>query len=78
MLLQCQLNKTGLVEVVMLKSSEISKLSAKELTEKVAALKTELFNKKFNKFTTGTEKPHVVKQLKKDIARLLTQKNAKK
>jgi large subunit ribosomal protein L29 len=62
----------------MLKSSEISKLSAKELTEKVAALKTELFNKKFNKFTTGTEKPHVVKQLKKDIARLLTQKNAKK
>jgi large subunit ribosomal protein L29 len=78
MLLQSLLNKTGLVEVVMLKSSEISKLSAKELTEKVAALKTELFNKKFNKFTTGTEKPHVVKQLKKDIARLLTQKNAKK
>jgi large subunit ribosomal protein L29 len=77
MLLQSLLNKTGLVEVVMLKSSEISKLSAKELTEKVAALKTELFNKKFNKFTTGTEKPHVVKQLKKDIARLLTQKNAK-
>ena len=77
MLRQSLLNTTGLVEVVKLKSSEISKLSAKELTEKVAALKTELFNKKFNKFTTGTEKPHVVKQLKKDIARLLTQKNAK-
>ncbi len=62
----------------MVKSSEISKLSVKEITEKVASLKTELFNQKFNKFTTGTEKPHTVKALKKDIARLLTFKNAKK
>lgn len=62
----------------MLKSSEISKLSEKELTEKVATLKTELFNQKFNKFTTGVEKPHQVKELKKDIARLLTALNAKK
>ena len=62
----------------MLKSSEISKLSAKELTEKVTSLKVELFNKKFNKFTTGIEKSHTVKDLKKDIARLLTAKNAKK
>lgn len=62
----------------MLKSSEISKLSEKEITEKVNALKVELFNKKFNKFTTGVEKPHTVKELKKDIARLLTAKNAKK
>jgi large subunit ribosomal protein L29 len=62
----------------MVKSSEISKLSDKELTEKVATLKTELFHKKFNKFTTGTEKPHTVKLLKKEIARLLTAKNAKK
>lgn len=62
----------------MLKTSEISKLSAKELNEKVASLKGELFNNKFTKFTTGTEKPHVVKQIKKDIARLLTVKNAPK
>jgi large subunit ribosomal protein L29 len=62
----------------MLQSSEISKLSVKEITEKVNSLKVELFNKKFNKFTTGTEKPHTVKELKKDIARLLTLKNAKK
>lgn len=62
----------------MLKTSEISNLSAKELTEKVATLKAELFNKKFNKFTTGTDKPHLVKEIKKDIARLLTVKNAKK
>jgi large subunit ribosomal protein L29 len=62
----------------MLKTSEISKLSEKELTEKVASLKTDLFNNRFNKFTTGSDKPHVVKQIKKDIARLLTFKNAKK
>ncbi len=61
----------------MLKTSDILKLSAKELTEKVSSLKAELFNKKFTKFTTGTEKPHAVKAIKKDIARLLTQKNAK-
>lgn len=62
----------------MLKTSEISKLSAKEVTEKVASLKSELFNTKFNKFTTGNEKPHMVKQLKKDIARLLTFQSATK
>ncbi len=62
----------------MLKTSEFSKLSAKELNEKVASLKGELFTNKFTKFTTGSEKPHVVKQIKKDIARLLTVKNAPK
>jgi len=62
----------------MLKTSEISKLSAKEITEKVATLKAELFNNKFNKFTTGSDKPHKAKELKKDIARLLTFKNVKK
>lgn len=62
----------------MLKTSEFSKLSAKELNEKVTSLKGELFTNKFTKFTTGSEKPHVVKQIKKDIARLLTVKNAPK
>jgi len=62
----------------MLKTSEISKLSEKEIVEKIANLKTELFNLKFNKFTTGNDKPHLVKELKKDIARLFTFLNAKK
>jgi large subunit ribosomal protein L29 len=62
----------------MLKTSEISKLSEKDLKTKVATLKAELFTNKFTKFTTGTEKPHVVKEVKKDIARLLTALNAKK
>ena len=62
----------------MLKTADISKLSAKELNEKVSSLKAELFTNKFTKFTTGSDKPHVVKQTKKDIARLLTVKNAPK
>lgn len=62
----------------MLKTSDISKLSEKEIIEKVASLKSELFNTKFKKFTTGGEKPHQVKDLKKDIARLLTFLSAKK
>ncbi len=61
----------------MLLTSDLSKLSVKEIAEKVIVLKAELFTKKFNKFTTGTEKAHTVKELKKDIARLLTAKNAK-
>jgi ribosomal protein L29 len=61
----------------MLKTSDISKLSEKEITEKVANLKTDLFNNRFNKYTTGSDKPHVVKQIKKDIARLLTFLSAK-
>ncbi len=61
----------------MLKSSEISNLSAKEINEKVATLKLELFNTKFNKHTTGVEKQHKLKEIKKDIARLLTVKNSK-
>ena len=61
----------------MLKNSEFSKLSVKEISEKITSLKSELFTKKFTKFTTGTDKPHVAKALKKDIARLLTLKNAK-
>ena len=61
----------------MLKTSEISNLSEKELTQRVSTLKADLFNNRFTKFTTGTDKPHVSKQIKKDIARLLTAKNAK-
>ena len=62
----------------MLKTSEISKLSEKEVIEKISTLKSDLFNNRFTKFTTGSDKPHVVKEIKKDIARLLTFKNAAK
>lgn len=62
----------------MIKYAEVTKLAEKDLLAKVAVLKTELFNAKFSKHTVGVGKPHMVRDLKKDIARLLTALNAKK
>jgi len=62
----------------MLKTADLMKLNKIDILNKVASAKTELFNLKFTKFTTGNEKPHLAKELKKDIARLLTALNAKK
>jgi large subunit ribosomal protein L29 len=58
--------------------TEFKKLSQKEMPAKLAAMKLELFNTKFQKHTTGIQKPHVLKNLKKDIARLQTVMNEKK
>ena len=68
-------NRSRINEVYILESAEIKKLTESEITDKINLLKKELFEKKFNKFTTGNEKPHLVKSIKKDIARLLTHKN---
>ena len=50
----------------------------KEIQAEVLNLKARLFEEKFKKHTTGIEKPHVVKGIKKDIARLLTTLNSNK
>lgn len=62
----------------MMKYSEAAKMSKKDILEKVAVLKTEMFNAKFLKHTVGVDKPHTKRVIKKDIARLLTAMNAKK
>ncbi len=49
-----------------------------QTTGTVAELKTQLFNLKFNKHTSGIEKPHKIKAIKKEIARMLTKANAAK
>jgi large subunit ribosomal protein L29 len=61
----------------MLKISEITKLNKKEIEAKVSDLKLELFNMKMQRVSSGLEKPHRVKEIRKDIARLLTVKNTK-
>jgi len=55
-----------------------TKTTTAPTTGSVAELKTQLFNLKFNKFTSGVEKPHKIKALKKEIARILTKQNATK
>ncbi|MBT3235046.1 MAG: 50S ribosomal protein L29 [Bdellovibrionales bacterium] len=60
----------------MLKLSEIKEWDAKLIESKVDDLRNELFRVRMLKKTSGVEKPHQIKDLKKDIARLLTVKNA--
>lgn len=62
----------------MLKMSDIQSWDEKMILSKVSELRTELFNQRMQKATTGLEKPHRVKVAKKDIARLLTVLNSKK
>lgn len=56
----------------MLKISEISKLDSKAITQKVSELRRELFDMKLQKATTNIEKTHLLRENKRDIARLLT------
>ena len=61
----------------MLKISEISKLEGSAINLKVSELRKELFNLRLQKNTTSVEKSHLLTNLKKDIARLLTVLNSK-
>lgn len=61
----------------MLKMSEIKKLDSTAINQKVTELRRELFNIRLQKNTTSIEKPHLLQELKKDIARLLTVLNVK-
>lgn len=56
----------------MLKMSEINKLDASAINQKVSELRKELFDLRLQKATTSVEKSHLLTELKKDIARLLT------
>lgn len=61
----------------MLKMNEVKDLDAKVLDQKVVECRKELRAIKLQKVTSGIEKPHRIKVLKKNVARLLTAKNAK-
>lgn len=60
-----------------LKMTEIKQLDNEQALAKVSTLKRELFELKFSKHTGVVEKPHTIKIVKKNIARLLTHINAK-
>lgn len=61
----------------MLKISEINKMDATAIGQRVSELRKELFDLRLQKNTTNLEKPHLLKGLKRDIARLLTVLNSK-
>lgn len=60
-----------------MKMEDITKLSEKDVVAKVSELKRELFELKMQAGVSGLEKPHRVKEIKKDVARLKTSLNAK-
>ncbi|MEC7275990.1 MAG: 50S ribosomal protein L29 [Bdellovibrionota bacterium] len=62
----------------VLKYNEIKDLDAAAIDTKVNEMRREIFTMKMEKSTTGLEKPHNLKVLKKNIAKLLTAKAAKK
>ena len=56
----------------MIKMTEIRKLTTKELNKKLEENKKELFNLKFALSTGNLEKPHRIKELRHDVAKIKT------
>ena len=61
-----------------MKIKEISKMSKDELKNKVNSLKKDLFNFRFRKVNGQLESPAKISEIKKQVARVLTQLNIKK
>lgn len=62
-----------------MKATELRNLSVEELETKLAELKKELFNLRFQSAVNQLENPHKITEVKRDIARVLTvirEKNA--
>ena len=59
-----------------MKASEIRALSAEQRGKKLAELKEELFNLRFQQAINQLENPMRIKAVKKDIARIMTVERA--
>ena len=55
-----------------MKATELKELTVEELNGKLVALKEELFNLRFQHAINQLDNPHVISDVKKDIARVLT------
>ena len=60
-----------------MKATDIRKLSEKELNEKLADLKDQLFKLRFQHAVNQLDNPHKIADVKKDIARVMTVINEK-
>ena len=56
----------------MIKMTEIRKLTTQELNKKLEENKKELFNLKFAASTGNLEKPHRIKELRHEVAKIKT------
>ena len=55
-----------------MKMSEIRKLTTEDLNKRLEENKKELFNLKFASATGSLEKPHRIKELRHDVAKIKT------
>ena len=55
-----------------MKASEMQSMSVEELSKKLADLKEELFNLRFQHAINQLDNPHKIDDVKKDIARVMT------
>ena len=55
-----------------MKTSEIRKMSVNDIKNKIAEIKTELFELRMKQATGTLEKPHMINALRKEVARLKT------
>ena len=60
-----------------MKKVEIKKLSKDEMNNKINSLKKDLFNIRFKKVHGQLEDTAKINQIKKDVAKILTQLNKK-
>ena len=56
----------------MIEMTEIRKLTTQELNKKLEENKKELFNLKFSASTGNLEKPHRIKELRHEVAKIKT------
>jgi len=60
-----------------MKSKDIRELSVAEIEKKIRDLRTELVNLRLRKQTGQVEKPHLLQEIRRDLARLQTILNEK-
>ena len=62
----------------MIEMNEIRKMSDKDLSERLVLEREALSKLRFNHSVAGLESPNILKNKKRDIARLLTEQNLRK
>jgi large subunit ribosomal protein L29 len=62
----------------MIEMNEIRQMSDKDLSERLVVEREALSKLRFNHSIAGLESPNVLKNKKRDIARLLTEQNLRK
>jgi large subunit ribosomal protein L29 len=60
-----------------MKNKEVKKLSKDEIENKINSLKKDLFNFRFRKINGQMDNTAKVSQIKKDVAKLMTQLHSK-